>query len=855
MIITHVDDTENIRYAYLNLFPDQFKTEKEKKENKAWIRNTMDYFANVAYAQYRKHRDTFVKNYDLMKGKIDHEDFYGCQEVQSFTDTLMEDTELPGYVKHYPILNPPVNTMIGELTKRPDLRKVRAFDDDSRSEELEYKTQITQKLIMQKAMESIQAKMAMDGADPSQLEEGEFDKMVLEKVNDYMTSYTSLGESWGNHVITALKMQFNLKEKSEDAYRDLLISSREFFHIYEDNSKTGFNVEVLNPKNQWQLGTPDAKYTSGVSGDQNVPYAAGTVQVMEISEIIEKFPDLTEEEITHLRTSLQDYGLINVRESNLSSGKVGPDSIVYDTYNRALLEERMMVEAEMKENKDELRDWLGLSNSVSSFGYKYTVVRAYWVSKMKVGLLSYLDEQGEPQKMLVDENYKKIPNEISITWGWVNQWYQGTKIGPDIFHVKPFKLLNYCPIIGVIHEIKNTTAKSLVDLMKPFQMLYNICMNQLFSLLEKEIGNVGSVSIRRIPRVKDGDAQDDIDMWESDARRRGFIFDDDSMENTKGGVSNQSVARNVDLTRSSEIQSRYNLAIQLKNECWELIGMNRQRLGGALATETATANQNALVQSFAQTEPYFAAHDYVLDQLYQGILDAAQYVESNKPSSTISYITNQGESAFIEVTQDDIKLKDLKIFVTSRPEDQQLLNQFRQLSQPMLQNGASVYDISTLYTTNSIRQMQKIFKDLKEKQDAMASQQQQIEQQQLQIDQQKAAAEIEQKERHHEDEMKIRKYDIDTKANTALATAEIKNYFQMPDADTDNNGVPDPVDIANHALKLQESINKTNLENKKLSQDMAKHMDDQKNKKKQFDLDQQKLDIERKKLKSKNTKK
>ena len=44
--------------------------------------------------------------------------------------------------------------------------------------------------------------------------------------------------------------------------------------------------------------------------------------------------------------------------------------------------------------------------------------------------------------------------------------------------------------------------------MKPFQVIYNICMNQLYKLLEKEIGNVAAVNLRRIPRVKDGDGQD-----------------------------------------------------------------------------------------------------------------------------------------------------------------------------------------------------------------------------------------------------------------------------------------------------------------------------------------------------------
>ena len=856
MIITKVSNDTNIRYAYLNIFPNQFLTEKEKQKD-TWVKNTMDYFANVAFSQYRKHRKTFVKNYDLMKGIIDYSDFYQENpETQSFVDTLMQDTELPSYVKHYPLLNPPVNTMVGELTKRPDTQRVRAFDDDSRSEELQYKTNLIEQLIVQEGKRMISEEMAMKGQKIEDIPEDDANKMAMDKVSEYLTSYTSLGERWGNAMLTALKVEFRVKEKSEDAFRDLLLSSREFYEIYEDNSKLGFNLRVVNPKNQFQLGTPDSKYTSGVSGDSNVPYAIGTVYVREISEIIETEPDLTKDEIEHLTTSLEDYGLLNVRDSNLFNNKTGTDSIQYDTYSKLILQERVMVESEMKENKDELKDWLGLSGSVSAFGYKYTVVKSYWMSKKKVGLLTYIDEEtGEPETMLVDEHYKKSPNELSIEWGWVNQMYQGTRIGPDIYHVKPFKLLPYAPIIGVIHEVKNTTAQSLVDLMKPFQVIYNICMNQLFQLLEKEIGNVASISIRRVPRTKDGDSQDDLEIFEADAKKRGIMYDDDSPENTKGGVSNQTVARNIDLTRSNEIQSRYNLASQIKQECWELIGMNRQRLGASQASATATSNQNDLVQSFSQTEPYFAAHEYVLNQLYQAILDAAQYIEGSKPTSTVSYVSNQGEQAFLQVTGEDIKLKDLKIFVTSRSEDTQLMQQFRQLSQAAMQNGASLYDISVLYTTNSLRQMQKFFKDIKDKQEEMQQQQGQLEQSKLQQEAEQKKAELDQANQQHEDDMQLKKYEIDTRANTELATAQIKTYFQAPTTDSNNNGVPDIMDIAGHSLKIQESIAKADFENKKLSFDMQKHMDDQKNKKVDQALSKEKLKNEQARTKAMKNKK
>jgi hypothetical protein len=427
------------------------------------------------------------------------------------------------------------------------------------------------------------------------------------------------------------------------------------------------------------------------------------------------------------------------------------------------------------------------------------VVRSYWISKKKIGKLIYLDEMGNEQSMLVDENYKSktMPTEQSLEWGWINQWYQGIKIGPDIYHIKPYKLLPYCPIIGLVHEVKNTEAKSLVDMMKPFQTLYNVCMNQLFRLLEKEIGNVASVNIRRVPRVKDGDAQDDIDIWELEARERGIMFDDDSPENTKAPVTNTSVAKNVDLTRTAEIQARYNLAIQLKNECWELIGMSKQRLGSVSASESATGTNAAITQSYSQTEPLFVAHEYVLGQLYQAMIDASLYIESAKPQSTISYITSQGESAFVQVNGSDIRFRDLKVFLTNRPEDKQMFTEIRGLSQAVIQNGGSLYDIIELYSTNSVRQMKKVFKTLKERQEQMQDQQMQQKQQEIEQQQQQAQAQIQaaqqaqQEKQAHDDYQN--ELDRLNKIQIAMIAAESKSG---PLSDLDVSGTPDVLETS-----------------------------------------------------------
>lgn len=842
-IIRYTKDA-TIRYAYLNIFPDQFKTEKEKKDE-SWIKNTMDYFANKAYAEYVKNRDTFVKNYDLVKGILRMEDFYQEPEVKSFTDMLTADLGLPAYVKHYSILTTPLNELVGELSKRPDAFRVKAFDDDSKSEELEFKTGILQDYVMSHAKNKILEKAELQGQE---IDDEQLQQMTLNEVQDELDNYTSVAEKWGNHVLTAMKAEFNTKEKSEDAFRDLGITAREFYHIYEDNSKTGFNVEVANPKNTWFLTTPDRKYISDPTGRAQGAYAAGLVQVMELSEIIETFNWLSKEEIDHLRSSLQDYGLINVRESNLGNPNAadGIDSVQYDTFDPLVLQTRMIIESEMKENNDGLKDFLGLTSNVSSFGYKYVVVRSYWLSKKKIGKLIYLDEMGNEQSMLVDENYKSgtIPTQQSLDWGWINQWYQGVKIGPDIYHIAPYKLLNYCPIIGLVHEIKNTEAKSLVDMMKPFQVIYNVCMNQLYKLLEKEVGKVYLTSIRHVPIPKDGDAQDALDIWEMEARNRGVVFIDDSPENLKSPSSfNQH--REIDLTRTQEIQSRYTLAQQMKNECWELIGMSKQRLGNVSASETATGTNNAVTQSYTQTESLFVAHEYVLGQLYQSIIDAALYVESQKPESTISYITNEGENAFVQVNGADIRFRDLKVFLTNRPEDRQMFQEIRSLSQAVLQNGGSLHDIIELYSTNSIRQMKKVFKTLKERQEQLQDQQAQQQQQQLDQQQQIAQAQLAQAQQQYDTNMANENYqkelDRINRVEIAMIAAESK---AGPLTDADTSGTADVLEISKLASeeskaardyqaklhdinsKNQVAASKLAVENRKIDADLKNQEND-----------------------------
>jgi hypothetical protein len=187
-----------------------------------------------------------------------------------------------------------------------------------------------------------------------------------------------------------------------------------------------------------------------------------------------------------------------------------------------------------------------------------------------------------------------------------------------------------------------------------------------------------------------------------------------------------------------------------------------------------------------------------MGQLYQAIIDAALYVESKKPQSTLSYITSEGESAFVQVNGSDLRFRDLKVFLTNRPDDTQMFNELRQLAQPLMQNGGSLYDVIHLYSTKSIREMKRVFKTLKEKQEQMQQQQMQLQQQQLEQQQQQAMAQLEQQSVMTEQKTANENYqkELDRINKKEIAIIQATGYGNVAAEDVDQSGVPDVLELS-----------------------------------------------------------
>ena len=874
--IKNRDRFTNIVDNYELFVPDHFLPLKEK-ESSDWIKSTMDYYANIAYSQYWTNQ-SMKKNYDLINGILVKEDYF-TSDFEHLVEFLDESTsvELPDYIKHYPMMNPPLNTLIGEITKRPDNVRFKAIDEYSHNDFMRAKTEMLQDMYLKKVEDIIMQKAEKQGllqqkfelqkqieeaqqnpdANPEELQaqieqinqqiqqiDQQIESLRPEEVEKYkLKTYQSTAEQWANLKLDQLKHYFNVRDKSEDAFRDLLITAREFHHIYTCKDGMGMNYEVLNPVRVWFLTEPDPVYTTDC-------YAIGYIQSMEISKIIEKF-DLTEEEVEYLRNHRDDYVKNPNADVNIfETQKTGYSSITYPQHNPLRTQYEATLRSELEQHQL-LDSYDPTGTRYSPYGYlgydtrnhRFTVVMGYFKGKRKVGRLTYMDEEGMEQFKIIDEQYEWDKNDPTTTveWEWTNCWYKGYRIGQAVYHIEPLYHTDLPPIIGGFYKSKNTLPKSMVDQMKVYQIVYNICLNQLYLLLEKEVGVAVLYNLRHLPKYKDMTDEDALDKMTTLAKESGVVGIDDSPENTKGQSTFNQYTR-LDLTRTQEIQSRISLATWAKQQCWELLGFTPQRMGNTVGSETATGINQSLSQSFAQTEPITTTHEQIMNLVYQQLIDTAQYVEAAKPQSTITYVNSDLQDVFFSVNGDDLKMRDLQVFVTNRSDDKRKLEEIRQLSIAYAQNQLHPYYTTMIQTSQSVSEIREFLKGDMKKKEEQESQKQQMQQQQM--EQQKQIADQQAQLQKQIADQKLafesEQNDLDRKKDVIVAQINATRFAK--DNDINQNQVPDALEVGKFNTDYTRMLKELDFKQQDLNQRKQKQSSEASIKQEELRLREKEID-------------
>jgi len=861
--------------------PIQFLPESEKDDEwRAW---NLDWLEWQGMRQLRRNAVRLLKNYKLAKGIIDKTDYIVEEDNPNadLIDVLTKEDKTAFELKFYPIIPNVINVLCSEFSKRSSKIMFRTVDELSYNEMLEEKKNMVEQVLMQKAQTKMMNKLISMGMDPNSDEFKQ--EMSPEKLKSlpeiegfFKKDYRNIYENWATHQHQVDVERFHIDELEERAFRDMLITDREFWHFRmgEDD----YDIELWNPVQVFYHKSPSARYISEA-------HWIGMIDLLTVADVIDKYGwMMNEEQLKALEV------IYPVRSAGYALPGMQNDGSYYDPtrthdWNTQMpglaYRQFMSTYDNTRWSGDVIQMILNESEDLLDWGNAHLLrcTTVYWKSQRRVGHLTKITELGELIQDIVSENYKITDKPLydttlykektkdnlifgeHIDWIWINEVWGGIKVGPNRpsfwgmnnpggfnpiylglnggkpgripFQFKGDTTLYGCkpPVEGAVFSDRNTRSVSMVDLMKPYQVGYNIVNNQIADILIDELGTVIMFDQNALPRHSMGEDWGKNNLANAYVAMKNFqmLPLDTSITNTENALNFQHY-QVLNLEQTQRLMSRIQLANYFKQQAFEVIGINPQRMGQQIAQQTATGVEQALNASYNQTEVYFVQHsDNLMPRVHQMRTELAQYYNSTKPSVRLQYITAADEKVNFQINGTDLLMRDLNIFCTTKTNSRAVMEQLKSLAINNNTTGASIYDLGNVIKAESIAELTGVLKKSEEKANAIRQQQQQHEQEMLQQQQQAA-----QQQEMMRQQFEASEKDKDRQAR--ILEAEIRAAGMGAGVDINQNEMSDYQDaLAN----IQKQQNYTDTTNFKREQEVNKTR-----------FNEQKLDIERQKLKT-----
>jgi hypothetical protein len=860
--------------------PFQFVPEREKDDQwRAW---NLDWLEFQGMKQLRRNAQRLMKNYKLSRGIIDRQDYIVEEdnEMADLIDVLTKEDRSAFELKFYPIIPNVINVLTNEFSKRSSKVVFRAVDDTSYNEMLEEKRKMLEETLLSSAQKKLAMQMMDQGADPESEEVKQAlspdNLKTLPEIEEFFKKdYRSMVEEWASHQKLVDEERFKMQELEEMAFRDMLITDREFWHfnMMEDD----YEVELWNPLLTFYHKSPDIRYIS--QGNW-----VGKMDMMSISDVVDKFGWMMNQDQLEALEAIYP-----ARSAGYAIQGYQNDGTYYDptrshewnTQMPSLAYRQFTSLYDAGSQFGDIVQWiLSDSEDLQDFGKSYMlrVSTIYWKSQRKVGHLTRITKEGEMMQEIVSEDYKvtekpeydtsvyKQKNKDNlavgehIDWIWINEVWGGIKIGPNRpafwgmnnpgginpiylglnggrpgrvpFQFKGDSTIYGCklPVEGAVFGDRNTRSVSLVDLMKPFQIGYNIVNNQIADILVDELGTVIMFDQNALPRHSMGEDWGKNNLAKAYVAMKNFqmLPLDTTITNTENPLAFQHY-QVLNLEQTNRLMSRIQLATYFKTQAFAVIGLNEQRMGQPIAQQqTATGIEQATNASYAQTEQYFIQHsDNLMPRVHQMRTDLAQYYNSKKPSLRLQYTTGADEKVNFQMNGTDLLMRDLNIFCTTKTNSRSVMEQLKQLAINNNTTGASIYDLGNVMKAESIAELTGVLKASEEK---VNKQKQEEQQHQQQMQQEQLASQ--EKQIQMAQQFKAEESEKDRQNNILLAEIKAAGYGSM--VDLNENKMSDYQDALG---KIQEQENYKDQMSLKRETELSKRQQTQ-----------QKVDVEREKI-------
>jgi hypothetical protein len=732
------------------------------------------------------------RNYDLYNGKFDKKD------LEYVTDPLGLGgaAELPASLQYYDVASPIFNLLLGEETKRAFSYVVRSVNEEAIGEKEEEKKKAVVGYfegLMQQAMQAFMQNQQQP-ANPQEMEAlmAQAQQNIpeeLKRIQKYFDyDFQDMNESVAHKLLTYFERQQNLKRKFNKGWEDALIAGEEIYCIEEISNEPV--VRNVNPLEFYCL----LPHNSDL-----VDHADIIIEDtwMSVNTIIDNYyEDLTASQIDKLE---RDHGNRSSMESNSLLNYPSP--------------EKMFIENREGEEGN-------LFNYYDQDG-NIRVTKVVWKSMRKIGKLSYIDELGMAQETIVSESYKIDPDsEESVEWMWVSEYWEGTKLGEDIYiHIRPrpnqfrhMDNLSMCSsgYVGTVYNANNSQSVSLMDRLVPWIYLY---ITMWYRLELAIAANQGKIALIDLSLVPDGW---EVEKWMYYAQSMKFGFVD-SFNEGKKGQSTGKLAGNIstqnkvlDMETGNHIQQHVQLLDFVEQKIHTLSGVTPQRMGAISNSELVGNTQRAVVQSSHITEKLFEIHNETKVRVMESLLNVSKDLYKGK-TKRFQYMTDELANVVFSLQGDQIANSEYGLFVSNSSRDTMALDALKQLTHAALQNDQiSLSDVIGIYNSNSLAdtrvKLQKAERENKQQQAQMQEQQMQMQQQQQQ---QQMQFEIEKENR----EDARNSEDNSTKLEIARMNMQSKNM----DRDLNNNQVRDDIDLAKLQLEREKLQANTTLKQQELN--------------------------------------
>jgi len=720
------------------------KVSRAEKTDK-WAQDTID--AIIGSSNFEPghvgDRDLLRKAYEYYNGIIDDDDY--THVLRPYGKTRKN---FPAKLHNYPIIKPVIDLLLGEKRKRPLNYTVAVANPDAITE----KEKAVKEAVFQNLQQQFINELSRQGIQTGMETEGEDPPEVIAKAA--ATSYQDARAIRGQESLNYMMHNMRLRNEFSKAWFHFLVSGMAI--TFRDVIADEPVFDILNPLEVDFDKSPDTEFIE--DGDWAVHRMLATP-----ARVIDLFYD------------------------ELSSGQV--DRIERPENNRS---EAFLLYSDLEKN-EESKDRL------------VEVMRVFWKSLKKVGIVSYIDEDGMLQEMEVEEGYKTGPDE-QVEWYWINEVWEGYRLDGDIYlKMRPMDVqrgsldnLSTCklPINGRKYSDTNAPNISLVLLGIPYQLNYNIFKYRLEVALAKSKDLIAQFDINMMPKGWD------MDKWMYFLDATGIAWTDYAKEGVTLNPQHQSV---LDMSIKT-IGDWVTLMEATRTEWMELAGVNRQRLGGVSQYDGKATVEQSIIQSSHITEDMFAKFAELEQRDLQALLDLSKLAWINGKKSM--YVLSDLSQAYLEIDGIDHMESEYGVFVSDASSDLEKVQMVQALGQAMAQNGTPLSAIVDIIDATSLPQIRQKIKEaeasMQKLQEAQAQAQQEMEQAKMQSDQIKLDEEARQKD-----------LDRQNRIDVALIQAESQRSL----AELNLGDVDDDRAVQ---LKREEMAQKERLEREKLSIDRKK---------------------------------